>query len=514
MAAETRTTQHVRAFLQWGGASPDNPLQYAGLDADDMMVGGLTSPPGGNITPINVYDPKNLKAYRRAGRTRAPAELAKVDLTFRQRLMKKIPKELLDLGCEVNVYLLYGNCGDISDSSKGWDRVTILPGGLATSRDLGDQLTFDDDKTLEAKIGLTLRDNPIQYGSMNFSSAGVTLTGIPMTDVVYSGHKDCGNCGSAADDGTQWIYASANSATGAKPNVYYSTNGGATWTAISVTTAAIDDDLNAIEVVGSYLVALCRTASSATIGGYFISAIDPVTGIPSSTFTKVTTGFVANQQPNDLLVIGPNEIYFVADAGIVYKSTDITGGVSVKNNAGATAQNLNRIAGNSECMVAVGASNAVISSTSGGEVWTATSASPTLTAGNAVDVINSSAWWVGGTNGKLYYTRNSGASWTEKTFTGSGTGAVTDVKALTPEVILFTKNTAAPVGQVWSSFSGGKEFNNTTPRVAGLPTFTGASRIALPLAAETSVAANRAVVVGTGVVATDGYIINGAAGTF
>lgn len=512
---QTRTQAHVRAFLQFGGPNPANAVKFGGVDTNDVTITGIEAPVSGDSSAINIHNPKRIGAYKQVGRTTAPPDLSKATLTVRQRIGKKIPRFKMDMNCLLGAFLAYyDDCNDVSDHLLGWDYIEVYPEARITSRSFGDPSAFMDSNPIEATLGLEFRERPYPVGQMNFGADGITLTGEPLTDVVYSGHVACGNCGSAADDGSQWIYASTNSVTGAKPGIYYSVNGGSTWTAVSVTTAAIDDDFNAIAVVGKYLVVLCRTASSATIGGYFYSEINQITGVPSSTFTKVVTGFVANQQPNDILVLGPNEVYIVADAGIIYKSTDITAGVSVLNNGGTTANNLMRIDGNNNIMVAVGASNTVIYSENGGITWSTTTSNPTVTSGVAVAVIDNNRWWVGGTAGRLWYTFNGGETWTEKTFTGSSAGSVTDVIAVTPEVIFFTHNTAAPVARVFASFDGGYSFTNTAPRVTGLPTFTGATRAAVPTNADVATAVNNLAIAGTGVLITAGYMVRGVASSF
>ena len=57
--------------------------------------------------------------------------------------------------------------------------------------------------------------------------------------------------------------------------------------------------------------------------------------------------------------------------------TDITSGVSVLNAGGATAQNLARIAGVSDAIVAVGAAGTVIRSTNRGATFAVTTTAPT-----------------------------------------------------------------------------------------------------------------------------------------
>ena len=49
-ANEVITQKHVRAFLQFGGARPNNPLRYGGQDAQYVVIDGVSIPEVGGVS--------------------------------------------------------------------------------------------------------------------------------------------------------------------------------------------------------------------------------------------------------------------------------------------------------------------------------------------------------------------------------------------------------------------------------------------------------------------------------
>ena len=68
------TQKHKRNFLQLGGARPNNPLTYAGQDAQYMAIQGVSLPESGGIDPIWVPNPYRIGQYTLVGRSIRMAE--------------------------------------------------------------------------------------------------------------------------------------------------------------------------------------------------------------------------------------------------------------------------------------------------------------------------------------------------------------------------------------------------------------------------------------------------------
>ena len=509
-ANEIVTQRHKRNFIQFGGASPANAVKYAGQDAQYMKIEGVSAPEEGGVDPIFVPDPQQSGRFRLVGRKITPPDLANATVVM---LEKKgaIPRQLQRIGCAFNLYELTGDCKDLSDFVGGWtDYVLIYSGGLVTDKDLGDRSAWDSDDQIEDSLTITLSD-VYPVGALSFGENAATIITLETIDLVYGSKEQCGSCG-PADDGTNRIYAitkSSGATPGTAPRLIYTVDGGANWVQSSVTGLGDIEDPSAIEIVGKYLIVMTRTAGGPTTGGYYYSEINTDTGVPG-TWTKVTTGFVATFQPYDLYVLSPREIFFCADGGYIYKSTDITSGVTVISAGSSTPTALFRIHGVNETIVCVGGSGVIVKSTNRGVTWATTTTYPVVATLSAVTVINGSLFWVGSASGKIYFTLNGGETWTEKTFSGSGAGQVRDIVFVNGEVGYFSHDTATPTGRIFATWNGGSDWTNSSPRILNVLTANRFNRIAVPNV-HPSIAANNVAVAGLAGNGSDGILMLGIA---
>jgi hypothetical protein len=512
-ADEIVTQKHVRSFIQLGGAKPFNQPRFAGQDAQYMTITGVGLPEAGKIDPIWVADPVRQGKYRLVGQKISPGDLAKATLTLYEK-HGAIPRALGSNGCQFNMYDVVGACRDLSDFLGGWtDYVLIYSGARVTTKDLGDRGGFESDNQVKDVLSLELADiYPI--GGLYFGDNAKTLIDLEVIDVVYGSTPRCGNCG-PEDDGTMRAYAIVKSSGAGSPGlpaeVIYTYDGGLTWNEANITGMGASEDPIAVDVVGSNLVVVSKTAYSATIGGYYYAAIDPDTGIPG-TWTKVTAGFVANKSPNDIFVASPREVWLCGDGGYIYKATDITTGVSVVNAGVATTQNLNRIDGCDECIVAAGVAGAIIKSLNRGLSWAATSSTPNGLEIKALEVIDSNIYWVGGLNAYLSVTQNGGASWTEKTFPGCHSGNIYDIKFATPEVGFFSFASTTPTASLFATWDGGDDWTKSNPRILNWPVCNKINRVDVPhFGSASDVAANSILAGGLSASGTDGILLSGIA---
>ena len=509
-ANEIVTQRHKRNFIQFGGASPANAVKYAGQDAQYMKIEGVSAPEEGGVDPIFVPDPQQSGRFRLVGRKITPPDLANATVVM---LEKKgaIPRQLQRIGCAFNLYELTGDCKDLSDFVGGWtDYVLIYSGGLVTDKDLGDRSAWDSDDQIEDSLTITLSD-VYPVGALSFGENAATIITLETIDLVYGSKEQCGSCG-PADDGTNRIYAitkSSGATPGTAPRLIYTVDGGANWVQSSVTGMGDIEDPSAIEIVGKYLIVMTRTAGGPTTGGYYYSEINTDTGVPG-TWTKVTTGFVATFQPYDLYVLSPREIFFCADGGYIYKSTDITSGVTVISAGSSTPTALFRIHGVNETIVCVGGSGVNVKSTNRGVTWATTTTYPVVATLSAVTVINGSLFWAASASGKVYFTLNGGETWTEKTFSGSGAGQVRDIVFVNGEVGYFSHDTATPTGRIFATWNGGSDWTNSSPRILNVLTANRFNRIAVPNV-HPSIAANNVAVAGLAGNGSDGILMLGIA---
>jgi photosystem II stability/assembly factor-like uncharacterized protein len=189
--------------------------------------------------------------------------------------------------------------------------------------------------------------------------------------------------------------------------------------------------------------------------------------------------------------------------------------VSVISAASATSSNLLRIHGSTDgTLVAVGADSVVVKSINRGATWALTTAEP-YGIGldvSAILVLDEQRYWTGSAlSGRLAYTLNGGESWTEKGFSGSGAGTIRDIVAATNEVIYFSHDTNTPAGRIFSSWNGGADFTNSSPRIQNLPVYDRGTRLAVPYGSHPTIASNNLAVAGLAGNGTDGILLLGIA---
>jgi hypothetical protein len=498
---------NIRTWAQSGGPGPANTNKFAGVDTTWWSISGVTRPFLGGIKPMFLWAANQVGSYVNAAIMTDPPALP----TFKTDYLEKkggIPYSHIDLTCPQNFYELVGECKSMADFLGGWEQyVRVYPEARATSVDDGDRAAFSEDSELKSSVNWTCPRPIYTVGSLTFGPlVPGALVATPLEHAIYAPNITCANCG-IPNDGTKIIYAVAKGGAAAKPISYYSLDGGATWTTLSIAAAANAEDITKLVVVGNYLFALSPTASSATQGGYYYSPIDPNTGV-LGTWVKVLTGFLNNKQPRDAVAVG-NVIWICGDGGYIYKVTDVTAGATVSNAGATVTTNLTDIHATDTVIVAVGAANGIVYSDTQGANWAAPANVVTGTL-QAISVVNRNTWWVGTSTGTVFYTQNGGATaWVQKVISSFALAAVTDIIHASPEVMYIGGATATPVGVVVTSWDGGNTFTNATPRIKGMPTFTGITKLAAPFGAPPTTAVNNLLISGTGVLVADGYLVLG-----
>jgi photosystem II stability/assembly factor-like uncharacterized protein len=502
------TYKHGAPYIQFGDARPDHPVVYAALGGQPVRVEGLTVPEAGEIEPIYIHNPRRIGSFTPIGSMVTAPDLPEATLVFLEK-HRTIPRQLARLGC-LTTYIHYGVCKDLSDRAQGWENfIEVLAHGRATEKDLGDRTAWgDSDDQHEDSVTVRLEDYFL-IGSLSFGEKAGPEVEREVMDLVYASNTDCVSC-DTPEVYTDRLYALTKSSGAASPGttaeVIYTTDGGATWSQVSITGLGATVDPDAIDVVGNFLVVVVAAS-----GGYYYAPINQLTGVPGS-WTLVTTGFVASKQPNDLFVLNANEVFFVGEGGYIYKSTDITAGVTAVNAGVATTSDLKRIHGNGDTLVAVGESGAIVRSKNRGQTWATTTLSPTSATVRAIAVVTERIFWIGTSGGKVYWTGNGGETWTESTAISGdlSTGAVIDdIVFVNRHVGWIVGRTSTPTARLFSTWDGGVLWTRQPERLVAWPTFARGNRIAAPYDADSTTAANNVAVGGLSAGGTDGVLFQG-----
>ncbi len=505
------TQQGSRLWIQRGGPRPGNRPLFGVTQTGPVILTGVSNPEQGSIEPIRIYDPFRPKRFTNVGRKASPADLPSATLTVLERTGFRIPWQLLEQSCPLNLYLYTGACGDMNQFAKGWEGYAlILSHGEVTDKDLGDRMAWEDDDQIEDELDLTF-ESIYAIGRLNFdegnSLAGVGSRGV--RDIAFACNPNCGECGDVVSDGSQWIYAlvgglNTSGVISVTPKVMRSTNKGVTWiTADIVATPAIAQG-EALAVIGNFLVVL--GADTSDTGGFWYAELSAL-GVPGS-YTGIQTGFAAGIYPYDMFVLSPSEIIIVGESGYVWKSSDFHTGVTVVDKGVSTTQNLLAVHGRGDKLVAVGATGTVIHSNDRGDNWGVAAATPGAEALYSVAVVSDSIWWVGGPGGAVYYTLDGGNSWAQKTVPGLS-GQVQGIYFVNDEVgFVVGQNSFA------TTWDGGETWTQTDPRLNNKPTVGQFRAIAVPECAPTGRRVNFVAFGGTAANNNDGVVFVAKADEF
>lgn len=448
MAAKLQKSSQSRLFLIEDGAGPANAPSYQSL-ARALGVSWAQ----GDLTPIRIPDPDAYGKFTTLEFQRGQEGLP--TLSVESRLTHDV-SELLKLvrkGCSFDIQLHMGICEDPRDFNGGWDKVIVLETALSTSYDTGElgALDSDQDAPVNETVALSGRD---YYEIKRLVAAELASTEIvqEIVDVSICDSAQCGECG-ITSNGCEKIFAitlSAGGSPGLAAEVIYSEDAGSTWGETNVTTLAANEDPNAIACVGIYLVVISEDSESL----HYAALADILDG--TETWAEVTTGFVAVKGPLAIFSVSAVFTWIAAEGGYIYFSDDITSSVTVQTAGSITTEDLHAIHGvDEENLVVVGDNNVVLFTTDGGTTWSSVTGPNVGVNLTAVWMKTDIEWLVGAADGTLWYTRNSGGTWTQKGFPGSGTGVVRDIQFATGAIGYMAHSTATPAGRILRTLDGG-----------------------------------------------------------
>ena len=492
-------TPFTRLFTIDGRAGPANVPLYQGRARPMSVSWGL-----GDRTPIREPDPSRYGAFKIIDAVKAERDLPTLAVEARYRY---IVSEFLDMarrGCLIDLQVHAGDCQDPRDFNGGWDKVLVLEGADMSNFGLSDMgaLEQGDDAVILQSMDFNGLDM-YEVSRMTLTELAGGAIAREVADVVICDSVTCGACG-IPSTGCEHVFAitipSAGSP-GITAELIFSANGGGTIDETVISTLGVNEDPSALGCVGVYLVVVSNESCSL----HYAEIADILAG--TETWTEIATGLTCpTGAPNDIFSLGAAATWIVGNGGYIYFTDDVTAGVTAQHSGSLTAQNLNAVHGvNEDNLVAVGNSNAILRTQNGGDTWS-------LVVGPAFGVHLQSIWmksdqewFVGASNGRLYYTRDAGATWTEKAFNGSGAGIVRDIVFATPTVGYMAHSLATPAGRILRTIDGGNSWYVMPEGAGSIP----ANDYVAALAASPDCPN---VVYGGGLAdnATDGFMVKGA----
>jgi len=445
-------TVNSRVWLIPGGASPNNDPAYMQLGRATSLSQGL-----GDLTPVRVPSRNSYETFDTIDIIQGQEDLPGLGVEYRMQMGRSEALKIAKQRCPQDVQLHVGKCADPSDFDRGYEKVIVLEDGRATNYGTSDLGAFDADanepvmETVDYMGRILYEILPVTAGKV-----ADTLITDEMISVKFADRVACGDCG-APSDGTQVavaLVADNSGSPGLPPKVLVTADGGATWRASSISTAALTETVLDIMSQGPYIVVLAGGTNDRL---HYVLLSELLAGTES--WSVVTTGVVATGSPRRFVEYDVAKTFVLGDAGYIYKMGDAPRGLTVLSDGGVTTSNL--LAGHTldgDTVVAVGASNTIVISKNGGKSWsllTGPSAQAGISA-TAVLVRGSNSYIVGYADGDIYYTINGGTTWTQVAI--DPVSAIKDLAMSSSSVLWAAVTGTDSKGDILRSINGGRTF--------------------------------------------------------
>lgn len=502
---ETGRTPFSRLWTIEDRAGPANIPVYQGRGRAMAESWAL-----GDRTPIMEPDPNNYGKFRIVDAIKAAKGLPTLPIEVRYMFTLSEFLRMARRGCPLDLQVHMGKCRDPRNFNAGWDKVTVLEGGDISSFGTGElgALEQDQDVVINESIeinGLDLYEvMPITMTEL----AAVEIMG-QVVGVVICDSVQCGECG-VPSTGCQTFFAvtiTDPGSPGLPAEVIFSADGGVTIGQTNIATLGASDDPTGLACVGIYLVVISNDGD----GYHYAPLADILNGV--EVWTEVDTladgsAWPAAGSPNAIFSLGSAHTWIAGDLGYIFFAEDITVGPVVQDaGVAAGANNLNDIhAYDEDNVVVVGAAGACAVTRNRGATWANVDTTDIgVVELNCVWMKSENEWFVGDANGQLWYTRDGGVNWVEKTFPGSGGGAVRDIVFATPTVGYMAHSTALVAGRILRTIDGGHSWYVAPEGTTTIPANDYVASLA-------TVAECPNVVYGGGLGDTppDGYLVKGA----
>lgn len=464
MSKKVVLSSQSRVYLISGRARGDHKPSYESC----MRMTGL-SQDFGDIEKVECPDPDRYGSFIEVAQIKGAT--GRVTTTLEGKYLIDVKSTLMELaskGCAADVQLHFGICQD-PKVFNDFEKILILEDVYLTNHgtdDLGALQSGDNagvNETADISASIKYEILPLGYGV----KAGSTVANEAM-DVAICDTASCGEC-EVSSSGCDKIFVICSSSVGGSPAsvpvIVYSIDKGIIWNTDDIDSLDAAQDPDEIACVGEYLVVVSQDS-----GSLHYAAKSQFDGVTDSTWVEVATGFVG--APRCIYSDG-NVAYIAGAQGYIYYTEDPTAGVTVLDAGTIFINAYNAIHGIGDSfIIAVGDSGAIAYSTNGINFSAATS-TPVGVGVNLTTVWAKSEteWWVGTSTGRLYYTINSGLTWTEKTFANSGTGVVRDLVFATDSVGFLAHDVAAPAqrGRILRTFDGGYSWTITPEKSGTIP---------------------------------------------
>lgn len=441
MAEQHYTASQASLWIQTQG--PNSAVAYLGChELDDI------SEEGGDSENIYCPDPAGPGKFRVVGTIESGATTVTTsvltDVTDIRDYLERVRGK----------FTLFVNkvASGRLDVFTNAERVFILRNASVTSKTLSDlaKRTPDDNARSTQSFDLSAEEL-LRYFDLVMSRQGIAST------TAVNAVSFCNEPRDRTDELPALEVAQIGFAALDGNEVLKTTNG-ATWTATSAAPFSTSD---VVQAITCFEMGRDQTRVVVALGTTKAGAPPKIayTDDSGATWTVVEVNAVNAEfipTPHALFAVDRNNMWVGLDSGKVYFSGD--GGVTwtLQTTAAITSNADIRCLHFTDPEVGWLCSDAgvVARTVDAGLSWAAVTVPEAATQLNVVRAFDRNRAWVGTNGGKLWYTLDGGETWTQRSFLGSGTGAIADIKFLN-DLVGYVVRTAAGVSYVLTTIDGG-----------------------------------------------------------
>lgn len=396
-----------RIWYVEGGVHPSRAPQF-------LALGKFSDDPAktiGEETRIGAPDPNNFNRDIPVGSMQAEEERATLAISTRYQVTKSTLQRWLNLRCRVDVFALSGVCGNPQDFTEGGEKWTYFMDGKISGHSFENFGAFDlseNNPTNEA-VDMTA-ETYVEFLYLRQDTIGASVTTREIYTVDVYNETDCDDC---AETGERVLMtmAGASATPGTQPSLLYSANKGETFSSQTITTLFSNENVAGAQIVGDNLILISNTANEI----HWTSVTEVYENI--NTWNQVNSGFVASKNANAMIFTDIRHGWIVGNGGYIYFVGNFKVGVTVQDAGVATTQHLRSVSAfDSDNVLAVGDSNAVVFTSNGGSTWESITGPAVGVNLGACWMWDKKTWLVGegaGGTGKLWLTINAGITWTQ-----------------------------------------------------------------------------------------------------